>query len=70
MQINNTTIQKAFRKMAVKHHPNKGGDEEQFKKLSHTRNKALEKLKFIQEIYKRRSTTRKKRKNRKTRRRS
>jgi len=27
-------IDKAFRKLALKHHPNRGGDAEEFKKLS------------------------------------
>lgn len=31
-------INKAFRKLALKHHPNKGGDAEEFKKLSSAHN--------------------------------
>ena len=28
-------IKKAYKKLAMKHHPDKGGDEEMFKKISH-----------------------------------
>ena len=32
--VDDNTLKKAYRKMAVKHHPDKGGDEQNFKDIS------------------------------------
>ena len=36
-QADDKEIKKAYRKLAGKHHPDKGGDENEFKKIQHTK---------------------------------